>query len=321
MAVETLQTIDKYIVLEELGKGANSSIKKVQDPNDGQIYTLKYVKKRSEDDNRFFEQAVTEFEVSRDFDHPFLRKSIELKRIRKWLKTQELLLVMEYVEGKNLKQAHLTDIEEIIDIFVMVAQGLASMHNMGFVHADIKPKNILLVPDDGIKIIDFGQSCPIGHQKLRIQGTPDYMAPEQVNRSYLDQRTDVFSLGATLYDVLTNTKYPTTMRATQNGTELASAPDVRDIPKPDQLNSECPISLAKLVMDCCNYSVKERPENMREVIARLEVAKHLYLKQRGPRSAMPKPKPAVIPVPQPEADYDLAEDDSDDFEKFIESIL
>jgi serine/threonine-protein kinase len=323
MAVDTLQTLDKYIVLEDLGKGANSSIKKVQDPETGLVYTLKHVEKKSDADNRFFEQAETEYEVSRNFDHPFLRKSVELVRIRKWLKTQELLLVMEYVEGQNLKQAHLTDIEEIIDIFIKVSQGLSYLHRLGFVHADIKPKNILLIPEDGIKIIDFGQTCPIGHRKIRIQGTPDYMAPEQVERSFLDQRTDIFSLGATFYEVITNTHFQTTVRpTTDGGMELTAPPNIKDIQRPDELNRECPVSLSKLVMDCCNFNIKERPENMREVIARLEVAKHLYLKQKLARpatAAEPAPEPAVKPAPvqKPDENYD----DSDDFEKFIESIL
>ncbi len=324
LAVHKLEMIDKYIVLEDLGKGANSSIKKVQDPETGLIYTLKHVEKKTDADNRFFEQAETEFEVSRDFDHPYLRKSLEIKRIRKWLKTQELLLVMEYIDGKNLKQAHLTDIEEIIDIFIKVSQGLSYLHRLGYVHADIKPKNIMLVPDAGIKIIDFGQTCPLGHRKLRIQGTPDYMAPEQVERNFLDQRTDIFSLGATFYEVISNTHFQTMVRTTTDGgMELTAPPNMKDIQRPDELNPECPISLSKLIMDCCNFNIKERPENMREVIARLEVAKHLYLKQKRSRaeSGQPAPVREIKPVESVPQRADDNFDDSDDFEKFIESIL
>jgi len=150
MATETLQTIDKYIVLGSLGKGAKSSIWKVKDSSTGQIYTLKRVIKESKADDRFFEQAITEYEISSRLVHPYLRKSFELKRIRKlgFLNTQELLLVMEYVEGVNLRQMNPDEVETTIDLFVKVAKGLASLHDLGFVHADIKPKNILVVPNE-----------------------------------------------------------------------------------------------------------------------------------------------------------------------------
>ncbi len=323
MATETLQNIDKYIVLGPLGKGAKSTIWKVQDSSTGQIYTLKRVVKETEHDNRFFEQAVTEYMVSSKLTHPYLRKSYEVKKIRNWLKTRELLLVMEYVEGEQLKQMNDNEVEETIGVFIKVARGLSSLHDCGYVHADIKPKNILVVPDDGIKIIDFGQSCPMGHKKKRIQGTPDYMAPEQKERGFLDQRTDVFNFGATLYWVLTGQKFPTTMSQSSggNGNSLALSPGYRDIPKPEELNSLVPSSLSKLVMDCCNYGPKDRPENMREVIARLEVARHLYQKQKGSRAPEPTPLRQETPTSPESFETSIPDDDSDDFEKFIESIL
>jgi serine/threonine-protein kinase len=318
MAVVTLESIGKYNILENLGRGAKSTLYKVQDSVTGQIYTLKRVLKESDDDYRYFEQAETEYEVSRQFTHPFLRKSLELRKIKKWLKTSELHLLMEYVDGITVKQAHLTKMDEIISVFIMVAQGLSSLHDLGYVHADIKPKNILLIGKDDIKIIDFGQSCPMGHQKLRIQGTPDYMAPEQVDRNFLDQRTDIFSLGATVYEVLTGLHYPTKVRATNDGgTELTAAPNVRDIPTPISKNPQVPSSLSKLVMDCCTNNPKERPENMREVISRLEVARHLFQRQK---SQEPEPVPEVVIAPPPTVEHDSS-DDSDDFERFIESIL
>jgi serine/threonine-protein kinase len=322
MAVAILESIGKYNILENLGRGAKSTLYKVQDSETGQVYTLKRVLKESDDDYRYFEQAETEYEVSRRFTNPYLRKSLELHKIKKWLKTNELQLLMEFVDGITVKQAHLSKVDEIINIFTMVAQGLGSLHDLGFVHADIKPKNILLVGGDGIKIIDFGQSCPMGHQKLRIQGTPDYMAPEQVDRSFLDQRTDIFSYGATLYEVLTGAHYPTKVRATNDGgTELTAAPNVRDIPTPVSLNPQVPASLSKLVMDCCANSPKERPENMREVISRLEVAMTMFQRQKSQQPATdPVPEPIAQPKP-PQQNNDDYDDDSGEFERFIESIL
>ncbi len=313
MAIETLRHIGKYQVLEKLGKGANSTIWKVSCPEGG-IYTLKRVVKKTEEDNRFFEQAQTEYEISGKIDHPYLRKSFELIKKRRWLKTQELFLLMEFVEGRTLKQSHLSEINKIIEVFVEVAGGLNALHNAGYLHADIKPKNILLVPDNGIKIIDFGQACPIGHKKRRIQGTPDYMAPEQVDRGILDQRTDIFNFGASLYWVLTNQTFPTTMPKKHDSGDLSLPQHPSQIPKPADIDPNIPTALSKLVMDCCHYTMSERPDNMREVIARLEVAKHLFQKQHDPQTIQASSL-------NDETIAGFSKDDTDDFDEFIESIL
>ncbi len=313
MVSEIIKQIHKYQVLEQLGKGAKSIIWKAKDPHTGNLYALKHIIRESEEDDRFFQQAETEFNISRRFSHPYLRKAYDLVKIRKWLKAQELILLLEYVEGRSLKQHRPTQINEIIDIFIKVAQGLDAMHQEGYLHTDIKPKNILVIPNNGIKIIDFGQSCPIGHRKRRIQGTPDYMAPEQVRREVLDQRTDVFNFGASLYWVLTNKPFPTIMPKSGDMNEVIVPHSQATIPRPDQLNPEIPSALSKLVMDCCNYEIKARPENMREVIARLEVAKHLYNKPRTTDTMeISNSSDDTIVEFHPE---------DDDFDDFINSIL
>ena len=316
MTAETLQKIDKYIVLENLGKGAKSTIWKIEDPADGRVYTLKRVIKETEEDSRFFEQVRIEHSVCSRVNSEYLRKSFEIRSIRRWLKTQELLLLLEYVEGTTLKEAPPTEIEDVIDIFIKVGQGLESLHQFGFVHADIKPKNILLTKNSSrIKIIDFGQTCPIGHRKERIQGTPDYMAPEQVDRGILDQRTDVFNLGASMYWVLTGKNYPTTMpRQAEEMTVTGMLP--RQVARPDEVNRAVPMALSKLVMDCCNYNLHDRPENMRDVIARLDVAKHLMLRQKHPEQFAKKKTNEDTDTHKP-----VSSDDTDEFDQFLEGIL
>ena len=81
---------------------------------------------------------------------------------------------------------------EVVRIFQAVASAMGHMHSMGFIHADMKPNNIIVGSKNGaVKVIDFGQSCSIGTRKARIQGTPDFIAPEQVKLRPLDARTDV----------------------------------------------------------------------------------------------------------------------------------
>jgi serine/threonine-protein kinase len=137
----------------------------------------------------------------------------------------------------------------------------------------------MLGPKGVVKIIDFGQTCPIGHKKERIQGTPDYIAPEQVRRLQLDERTDVYNLGATMYWVLTSENYPTAIQGSdpRGGMRIA----VPDRPlAPIELNGKIPPSLSQLVMECCREDPAERPADMQQVVARLAVVQELWKKYR-----------------------------------------
>src|SRR5438067_9790246 len=198
------QKLLQYDVLERLGEGARSVIYAVSDPKTRQVFALKHVLRADPKDLRFIEQMETEFEVSRQFTHPNLRKTYELKINKAMLvRVTEAFLVMELFDGKPLDVRPPTDMMDILDTFIQVAQGLKAMHQMGWAHCDIKPNNILRNEKGQVKVIDFGQACKIGTIKERIQGTPDYIAPEQVNRKPINQQTDVFNLGATLYWNLT----------------------------------------------------------------------------------------------------------------------
>ena len=163
----------------------------------------------------------------------------------------------------------------MIGIFRKVANGLDSLHRQGYVHADIKPNNIILADKEEVKIIDFGQSCPIGHKKERIQGTPDYIAPEQVQKLPLDWRTDVFNLGATLYWTLTNRTFPTDMlqSARPGGHEIKGPAQA-----PKDIVPSIPATLSQLAMDCCLKSPDKRPADMKQFVARLHVAEQMWRK-------------------------------------------
>jgi serine/threonine-protein kinase len=178
------QKLLHYDVLERLGEGARSIIYLVQDPETRQVYALKHVVRAEQKDIRFIEQMETEFDISRQFTHPALRRSFDLKIIKTLL-----LKVNESLHGdgstwtcKPLDVRPPTDLMDICDTFIQAAEGLRAMHQMGFAHCDIKPNNIMRNDQGKVKIIDFGQSCKIGTVKERIQGTPDFIAPEQVAR-------------------------------------------------------------------------------------------------------------------------------------------
>jgi len=195
------------------------------------------------------------------------------------LKLREVHVLMELVLGKSLEQiGPRGPLPELVRIFSQVAEGLDALHQQGYVHTDIKPNNILITESGGVKVIDFGQSCRIGHVKGRIQGTPDFIAPEQVEKGVpMTQRTDVFNLGATLYWAVTGRNYPTVMpsQKRRGGIDLVGP---REASPPEEVNSEVPTAMSRLIMDCCTENPKGRPADMQEIIRRLAVTQHILEK-------------------------------------------
>ena len=286
--------VSGYNIVEKLGIGARSLIYHVINPNTGEIFALKRVIREENEDTRFLEQAITEFEVSSKFSHPTLRKSIECKRFRKWMKLAEVQVIMEYVNGVSLEKRRPERIDDAVNLFIKLAEGLDVIHKAGYVHADIKPNNIILT-DDGPKIIDFGQSCPIGFIKPRIQGTPDYIAPEQVKRRHLTAQTDVYNLGATLYWALTGQTFPTLISRKGKSDEFTIATGA-GTPSPHQLNPAVPAVLSRLVMESCAFRRSDRPNDMKDVIKRLEMAQHVMAKRSA---GEPEADVVETPVPPP----------------------
>ncbi len=271
------QKLLHYDVLERLGEGARSTIYLVQDPGTQKTYALKHVQRLDAKDLRFIEQMETEFEISRQFTHKNLRRSYDLKIIKTMLlKVSEAFMVMEYVDGKPLDERTPTDLVEICDTFIQAAEGLRAMHQMGYAHCDIKPNNIMRNDKGLVKVIDYGQSCKIGTVKERIQGTPDFIAPEQVARRPISVQTDVFNLGATMYWVFTGKHIPTLYTVNKKG-ENSFLLDTR-IDTPMDLNPKVPQAVSNLVMDCVSTKMQKRPVDMDAVITRLELGRHILQK-------------------------------------------
>lgn len=271
------QKLLNYDVLECLGEGAKSTIYRVCDPTTQRVYALKHVVRDVQKDLRFVEQMETEFELSRQFNHPNLRRTYDLKVVKKMmLKIAEAFLLMEYVQGQTLEVRPPRSVLDVIDTFIQVAHGIKAMHAMGYVHCDMKPNNIIRSEEGVVKIIDFGQSCPIGTVKERIQGTPDFIAPEQVDRKPVTVQTDIYNLGATIYWCLTGKHVPTVYTVSKKG-ENSFLLENR-IETPQQLNPKIPVPLSTMVMDCISVRPQKRPNDMDQVITRLELARHTMQK-------------------------------------------
>jgi serine/threonine-protein kinase len=259
-----------FTILGRIGTGARSTIYLASDEENDMKVALKRVIYERPEDSRIFEQVETEYKVARSIDHPYVRKCFELRKVRSMFKVREMLLSMEYFDGKSLEEWPALSLGDVLLVFRMVASGLNAMHQQGFVHCDIKPNNILISKPGAIKIIDLGQSCKIGTVKSRIQGTPDYIAPEQVKRKPLSPKTDIFNLGATMYWALTG-KHAPTLIPKKNKFGLPVTVPRR---APHELKHQLPIGISKLVMDCIEDDPTGRPPNMMTVISRLDVMVH-----------------------------------------------
>ncbi len=268
-----------YDVLDFIGEGAGSMIYAVSRPESGQIYALKHVTRKNDKDVRFIEQVENEFEVSKKFAHPGLRRSVDVKVLHSLLrKPTEAALVMELFDGIPLEAADMRDVGKTVDIFIQVAEALDSMHSLGYVHCDLKPNNILVDNVGTAKVIDFGQACKVGTAKKRIQGTPDFIAPEQVKCDPVSIRTDVFNFGATLYWALCGRSLPTlfTIKKSENSFLFDDI-----MATPASLNPRVPESLSNLVMECVKTNPLKRPADLKEVGRRLEIMRHAMRKQQA----------------------------------------
>jgi eukaryotic-like serine/threonine-protein kinase len=264
--------VEGYRVLSEIGQGAASVIYLVQDPRTKQVWALKHVRKHSAKDQRFLDQAEAEYEIASRLRHPGVRRIERLiKRKERFIATKELFLVMELVDGVSLDRMESPSLEQAVDVFHQIALALCYMHDRGFVHADMKPTNVIVSEKGVAKIIDLGQSCKIGTVKPRIQGTPDYIAPEQVHRRPITPRTDVYNFGATMYWFFTRANIPT---ALPKGDSLIGSLDDKFIEKAPhvcELNPRVPQRLGDLIMECIEVDPEQRPESMYAVVDRLNL--------------------------------------------------
>jgi serine/threonine-protein kinase len=275
----TPKTLFGYDVIDRIGEGAGSLIYAVSDPASGQIYALKHVVRKNDKDIRFVEQLEAEHEVGRLIRHPGVRRTIDLKINKNMLlKVTDAALIMELFDGRPLEFVKAPTTLHLVDIFIATARALEALHGLGYVHCDLKPNNILINDKFQVKVIDLGQAAKQGTKKIRIQGTPDFIAPEQVKCDPVTFRTDVFNLGATMYWSLTSKKLPTLYTVSKKENSFLLDAKIRT---PAELKPEIPAPLSNLVMECVKTSPVKRPRNMNEVATRLEVIRHAVAKAEG----------------------------------------
>ncbi len=300
--------IPNYRLVERLGEGANSAIYRARNMLNGKDYAVKVVKIVKPEDASFVDLLKAEQAIAAAIDHEVVRKVYELRLLRQRLRVRGAALFMEFVDGWSMaaREFH-RPLFEILGHFISVAEGLHAMHQAGYVHADLKPNNIMVTPDEAVKLIDLGQSAKINEAKPRIQGTMNYIAPEQVSRGELDARTDVFGLGATLQMVLTGKAIKTELNrvASVNSTSLVGRVVSQHV---DDEAGELPVCVARLISDCCRFEQGDRIDDMPSLIQRLELARTIVEKH----AAKPTESAEVHEDNEDLHDEDL-DDDSRDF--------
>jgi eukaryotic-like serine/threonine-protein kinase len=263
------ESIGTFQVLAELGKGAHSTIYHIRRHSDSRQFALKVVPIEDQDDSKFRDQAEHEFRVGRMLDHANLIKIHAIETQRDWLfRVRKVHLLIEFVNGKTIDQSIVLKLPWLVQAFAKIAAAMMHMHRRGVCHADLKPNNILLSKTGDIKIIDFGLAWIKGESKDRVQGTPEYMAPEQAKHKTVNERTDIYNFGATMYR-LTTLRLPPSTVADPGGPGM-NAKLFRSLLKPvTELAPQTPKRLADLIHRCLEYDPKNRPERFSDVLDEL----------------------------------------------------
>ncbi len=202
-------TVSGYRIIKPLSKGGFSQIYKASDP-DGKPVILKFPDTSLIGDMAAYERYRREFAIGQKLNHPAIPRAIT--RVQS---PDGEFLVLEYVEGKSLR-TYISDnaplpLDEALSIADQLAEVVDYLHAHGVYHRDLKPENIIIGPDGKIHIVDFGSALLEGSRRVTWRfggdafGTPDYMAPEQIQGKRGDARTDIYALGTILYEMLTGT--------------------------------------------------------------------------------------------------------------------
>ena len=316
----------RYEVERELGKGAMGVVYLGRDPVIGRRVALKTIRATAEDDSEqreFNERFMREAQAAGTLSHPNI---VTIHDVGEEVETQTSFIAMEYVEGKNLKQLLKDKVafswDRIAEIAMSVADALDYAHRRGIVHRDVKPANIILTNDGTVKITDFG-IAKIETSSLtetgQFLGTPNYMSPEQVTGEAVDGRSDLFSLGVVLYELLTKRKPFLGDNLTSISYKIVHEefpqPQTYDATIPGEFNPILAQALAKdpaarfqsgkdflaaLAEFRTRHAEMEMLRDLGEMVAQAEKLGSVSTVTKEARPAPPLPAPAA-PAPRPAA--------------------
>lgn len=258
---------DRYEILEKIGTGGMSDVYKAKDHKLNRFVAVKVLKQEFAENANFVSKFRVEAQAAAGLMHPNIVNVYDVGE-----EGGIHYIVMELVEGITLKKyiekkARLS-VKETISIAIQVSMGIEAAHNNHIIHRDIKPQNIIISKEGKVKVTDFGIAKAATSNTItsNVMGSVHYTSPEQARGGYSDEKSDIYSLGITMFEMLTG-------RVPFNG-ETTVAIAIKHIqeslPSPREYVSEIPVSVEQIVSKCCQKSPDRRYQSMGELIVDLK---------------------------------------------------
>jgi len=256
------RTIGKYVAMEIIGRGAFSIVYKGLHTGLNRPVVIKMMRHDMTLYPDFLESFQNEAKIIASLAHDHIVKVYDFDE-----RYKTLFIIMEYLKGDSLKEMieHLRVIPPKLaaDYLSQICAALAYAHERGIIHRDINPTNIIIQPNDRVKILDFGLACPAGTVDFSNIGTPYYMAPEQISGDPVDSRTDLYALGITAFEMVTGRRpFPE-----KSVNELFDLHLTRDIMDPAQLIPGIPRELQRFILGCTRCDPDQRYRDMNQALA------------------------------------------------------
>ena len=270
----------RYEVVEEIGKGGMGTVYKVYDTKIKEYIALKLLKPEIASDSETIERFRNEIKLARKIGQRHVCRMYDIGE-----EGYSYYITMEYIPGENLKRfirrsGHLNEAKAIF-IAKQVCEGLAEAHRLGIVHRDLKPQNIMIDHDGNTRIMDFGIAQSVVTRGITgtgsIIGTPEYMSPEQAEAKSIDPRSDIYSLGAILFEMVTG-HVPF-----EGETPLSVAIKHKSEPpqNPREINSQISEGMSQIILLCLKKRQEERYQNAEDLLADLDrIEKGLRLAEK-----------------------------------------
>ncbi len=258
---------DRYEILEKIGTGGMSDVYKAKDHKLNRFVAVKVLKQEFSENANFVSKFRIEAQAAAGLMHPNIVNVYDVGE-----EGENHYIVMELVEGITLKKyiekkARLS-VKEAVSIAIQVSMGIEAAHNNHIIHRDIKPQNIIISKEGKVKVTDFGIAKAATSNTItsNVMGSVHYTSPEQARGGYSDEKSDIYSLGITMFEMLTG-------RVPFNG-ETTVAIAIKHIqeefPSPREYVPEIPVCVEQIVFKCCQKSPDRRYQSMSELIVDLK---------------------------------------------------
>ncbi len=259
---------NRYEILDLIGSGGMSEVYRARCHKLNRYVAIKVLKKEFISDDAFVRKFKMEAQAAGALIHPNIVNYYDV------VDEDDLhYIVMELVEGITLKnyidQKGRLETDEAVDFAIKIAEGLKAAHSRGIIHRDVKPQNVILAEDHNLKVADFGIARAVTAQTAstsQAMGSVHYISPEQAKGEFTDERSDIYSLGITMYEMLTG-KLPFT-GDTAVSVALAHVND--DVTPPSVYNPTIPVGLEQVILKCMEKDADRRYQDADSLISDLQ---------------------------------------------------